>query len=154
QAATDPARAHPLLGAPLVRRSRDAVYEARLRPEVCWPLAEHRVAAGGYVLPGTGYPELARAAYADPFGDRARAVAIRDGCFTAPLELAAADEAGDVRVVLRRNGARVEATIASRPASAAAPPPAAFRKHASCTVEAVAAASGHGVDDHAPSAAA
>lgn len=58
------AHEHPLLGRPLVRDEREIAWLAHYGPRTHWVLAEHRLADGTALVPGTCYLELVRAALA------------------------------------------------------------------------------------------
>ncbi|HEB89883.1 MAG TPA: KR domain-containing protein [Deltaproteobacteria bacterium] len=83
-------------------RTRDShgrtVFRKNFSPQRDWVLDEHRTRAGQALLPGTAYPELARAALAE-YGE-AEAFEIRDLFFIRPLYLPDGENR-DVRVQLR-----------------------------------------------------
>jgi acyl transferase domain-containing protein/thioesterase domain-containing protein len=75
---------------PLLQRRRDhaktVAFQAVLDPREQWVLDDHRVRAGGPVLPGTAYVEAARAAVAQVTGNGA-VLEMRDLFFLAPLSV-------------------------------------------------------------------
>jgi NAD(P)-dependent dehydrogenase (short-subunit alcohol dehydrogenase family)/aryl carrier-like protein len=74
---------HPLFDR---RRTDDEmVFESTLAGPNHWVLDGHRNSQGVAIMPGTGYLELARAAFAEVFGYEA--VTLRDVYFISPLEI-------------------------------------------------------------------
>ena len=63
----------------------DIVFQSTWTPRAHWILDGHRNAQGQAILPGTGYLELARAAFGEAFGQEA--IAIEDVYFVSPLEI-------------------------------------------------------------------
>lgn len=89
---------HPLLEKRLVDAPREIVAATELRIDKQWLLAEHRLKTGAALIPGTGYMEIAAAAFSN---SRARGrVELRDVFFLAPLWVGAG-ESKDLRVQLR-----------------------------------------------------
>jgi acyl transferase domain-containing protein/thioesterase domain-containing protein/acyl carrier protein len=101
QAALDDTERHPLLGRLVQRSEHELVFEAELSVETHWVVAEHRLASGEAIVPGTAMVELARAALVEAAG--AGAVEIGDLSFLEPLWVL--DDASRlVRTSLRRDG--------------------------------------------------
>jgi acyl transferase domain-containing protein/thioesterase domain-containing protein len=104
---------HPLLDSCVVNTAEQRVYSTRFETGRHWLLNEHRLRQGGALIPGTGYLELARAAFAN--GAANSAVEINQLSFVAPLNVAD-DEAKEVRTILQRDGAGYSFTVVSRDA--------------------------------------
>ena len=64
-------------------------FVANCSAETHWMLSEHQVKDGPHVLPGTGFVELARAAFAEAFG--ASPIELTDLAFIAPFRLRAGE---------------------------------------------------------------
>jgi acyl transferase domain-containing protein/thioesterase domain-containing protein/acyl carrier protein len=90
---------HPLLGRRLIDTGDEIAYSAPLSYERHWVLAEHCMAAGRTVFPGTGYLEMAAAALTRGAFDHG--VEFEDVFFLAPL-LADPGQTRDARLDLRR----------------------------------------------------
>ncbi len=93
---------HPLLEERLLNMPNEIVYSSRFSEARQWVLAEHKLNAGlgsAALLPGTGYMEMAAAAF--PRGQKHGAIEFRDVFFLAPLQLGPG-ESREVRVQLRR----------------------------------------------------
>lgn len=90
---------HPWLGERLLETPAKAVYAGQFSQQRRWVLAEHRFKNGAALIPGTGYLELAAAAFAG--GPRDTAVEFQNVFFLAPLMFAAA-ESKEIRVQLQR----------------------------------------------------
>ncbi len=104
-------RPHPLLGRRGAAAAADVVnFTGALRPEDCWVLDGHRL-SGVPVMPGTGYLELALAAFVDVTG--AQAAEITDVGLTAPLAVPDGDSR-ELRVTLRKELAFFSFSIESR----------------------------------------
>ena len=73
-----------------------------------WLLDGHRIRGGEALIPGTGYLELARAAFTE--SGSARDVELRDVFFISPF-VVHADERRELRVKVRRNGGESEIVI-------------------------------------------
>ncbi len=67
-AAMGQAVAHPMLGVCTRRSDKGGEFIKVFSPEQDWVLDEHRIAQGDALIPGAGYIELARAAYAELTG--------------------------------------------------------------------------------------
>ncbi len=94
--------AHPLLGRAL-RGGDDALYATVLDGGQHWIMAEHRLADGPSLVPGTGYLEIARAALA-PWAERSGgALELRDVAFLSPLVLHGGAPR-EMRVAVHENG--------------------------------------------------
>ncbi|MFM9994462.1 MAG: type I polyketide synthase [Phycisphaerales bacterium] len=89
---------HPLLDERVSDAVDEVVYTSRFAARKHWILDEHRTRSGRAVVPGTGYLEIARAAFADAAGTEQ--VDLRDVTFVGPLAVGD-DEPRDVRVTLR-----------------------------------------------------
>jgi thioesterase domain-containing protein/NADP-dependent 3-hydroxy acid dehydrogenase YdfG/acyl carrier protein len=90
---------HPLLDERLLATPREVVYSSRFSQQKQWLLSEHRLKAGKALVPGTGYLEMAAAAYAR--GSTPGPIELQDVFFLAPLSLDTS-ESRDVRVQLTR----------------------------------------------------
>src|SRR5260370_11272747 len=90
---------HPLLDERLLATPREVVYSSRFSQQQQWLLSEHRLKAGKALVPGTGYLEMAAAAYAR--GSTPGPIQLQDVFFLAPLSLEVS-ESRDVRVQLTR----------------------------------------------------
>ena len=105
--------AHPLLG----RRIGDAAdrvsFQTTFKGTEHWLLDDHRSRTGDALIPGTGYLEIARGAFAE-LGDAA-AIELRRVFFVAPC-VVAADQDVELRTTLRRASADWELEIESRAA--------------------------------------
>ena len=93
--------AHPLLGPRLVSTGDEIVYSAPLSRERQWVLADHCLADGKAVLPGTGYLEMATAAFVQESFDSG--VEFEEVFFQSPLFIEPA-LTRDAHVNLRRDG--------------------------------------------------
>jgi thioesterase domain-containing protein/acyl carrier protein len=90
---------HPLLEKLLLETPRETVFSSQLSIEKQWVLSEHRLKTGNAVMPGTGYLEMASAAFAR--GHFRGAVEFQDVFFLAPMMLGSS-AAKEVRVQLIR----------------------------------------------------
>jgi acyl transferase domain-containing protein/thioesterase domain-containing protein len=88
---------HPLLDQRLAGSADGVVFRTSLTTQA-WVLDEHRTGTGVALVPGTGYLELARAAYQEARGQQQ--VEIQDAIFVAPL-IVADDTQVEMRVSLR-----------------------------------------------------
>ncbi|MET8002854.1 type I polyketide synthase [Nonomuraea glycinis] len=95
---------HPVLSHRHESAGRRPWYAATLSAETHWVLNEHRV-AGVPVMPGTGYLETARAAFAAavPSPAPGHVIELRDVAFVAPLPVADGSTA-ELRVLLTPSG--------------------------------------------------
>ncbi len=106
-----------LLGHPLVERClKDAaderVYATQFSRRTHWLLDEHRVLGGEALIPGTGYLEMVRAAFAHHA--QPRALEMRDVTFLAPFAVHA-DEQKELQIIIRRiDGAASQFALTSR----------------------------------------
>jgi acyl transferase domain-containing protein/thioesterase domain-containing protein len=89
---------HPLLGERLLATPREIIYSSRLSQQQ-WLLSEHRLKTGKALFPGTGYLEMAAAAFAR--GSTHTPLEFRDVFFLAPLTFDTSDSR-EVRVHLKR----------------------------------------------------
>lgn len=107
--------AHPLLDWRMVEGRGSESWVSWLSPEMHWVLGEHRI-AGECVLPGTGYLELARAAF-EQYSRRTLgegyALELRDVVFLAPMGVPA-DGEREVRTFLEKVGDVTQFRISSR----------------------------------------
>ncbi|NBC97369.1 MAG: SDR family NAD(P)-dependent oxidoreductase, partial [Deinococcus-Thermus bacterium] len=104
--------AHPLLD----RRRADAdgaVFQSTLAPRNHWILDGHRNTHGEAILPGTGYLELARAAFAEASGQDA--IALGEVYFVSPLEIRSGTQRR-LRVRLEPGEEGMAFTVESQPA--------------------------------------
>ena len=93
---------HPLLRERLLDTSHEIVYGGKFSAQGLWLLSEHGLIMNGAsnaLLPGTGYLEMAAAAF--PHGMGQEAIEFSDVFFFAPLMLMN-EETRDVRVQLKR----------------------------------------------------
>ncbi|MCU0621299.1 MAG: SDR family NAD(P)-dependent oxidoreductase [Gemmatimonadales bacterium] len=129
----DGALRHPLLQRELPAARGTRRFAAPLDVARHWLVADHRLADGTPLVPGTGHLELARAAYAAHA--HPDAVVLRDVAFRAPL-MVPASEARDVCVQLVPDGDGMRFSVLAR----SAPGTDAWTEHATGTVGAAAAA--------------
>ena len=90
---------HPLLDERLPTTQSEILYSTRLSQQEQWLLSEHRLKTGKALMPGTGYLEMAAAAFAR--GLLHGAIEFTDVFFLAPLTFDPS-ESREVRVQLRR----------------------------------------------------
>jgi len=93
---------HPLLQERLLETPQAIIYSTRFSQQREWMLSEHKLKVGEAVnalLPGTGYMEMAAAAF--PHARRQEAFEFHDVFFLVPLMLTI-EETRDVRVQLKR----------------------------------------------------
>jgi len=101
--------AHPLLGSAAAGGKGERTYRAALATSTHWILDEHRTRSGAALIPGTGYIELARAAWAEL--EPEAPLALRDVFFLAPLAVADGS-ARSIRTSLAADGALEVASVA------------------------------------------
>jgi acyl carrier protein len=92
---------HPMLQTRTLNTPEETVYASQFSPAQMWMLAEHSLNVGGErraLLPGTGYLEMAAAAFSR--GSRQGAVEFRDVFFLAPL-IVDIGESREVRLRLK-----------------------------------------------------
>jgi len=94
------ASTHPLLEERLLDRPGETVYASRFSVDRQWLLSEHRLTAGKALVPGTGYLEMAAAAFAR--GSLHGAIEFADVFFLAPLTFDPS-ESKEVRVQVVRD---------------------------------------------------
>lgn len=101
---------HPLLGECTLESADHWRWEAQWEPKEIWVLDEHRNEEQVPLLPGTGYLEIARAAFHDAFGTSA--CRIENAAFLQPLVV---DEEGvnSVSMDLVRTGNSYEFNVSS-----------------------------------------
>lgn len=90
---------HPLLENRLLETSTQTVFSSHFSVEHQWLLSEHRLKTGKALLPGTGYVELAAAAFSR--GSLHTAIEFRDVLFLAPFSIDPG-ESKEVRIQLTR----------------------------------------------------
>jgi acyl transferase domain-containing protein/thioesterase domain-containing protein len=90
---------HPWLDKCLLETPAEMVYASRFSCEKQWLLAEHRLKSGKALIPGTGYLEMAAAAFSR--GSFESALEFRDVFFLSPLTFDS-HESREVRVHLKR----------------------------------------------------
>jgi acyl transferase domain-containing protein/thioesterase domain-containing protein len=109
---------HPLAQRLLLDTRDERVVEARLSRATHWLLEEHQVKGGEALIPGTGYLEIARQAFALR-SDNTDAIELRDVTFLTPFVVRAGAER-DLRVHLRGlNTPAASFSIVGRAAGAA-----------------------------------
>lgn len=92
--------AHPLLEQRILATADEQIYVTRLSSTRDWLLDEHRFRGGDALLPGTGYMEMALAA----FGPINEGIELRHVSFLAPFSVADG-ETRDIRLRIRKEGA-------------------------------------------------
>lgn len=102
---------HPLLGRRLVETREQTIYASTLTCEGHWVLGEHCLKQGRAMLPGTGYLEIAAAAFGQ--GSFGSGFEFEDVFFLAPLSCDPGN-AKDLRVRLRRERSGMRFSILSR----------------------------------------
>jgi acyl transferase domain-containing protein/thioesterase domain-containing protein/acyl carrier protein len=102
---------HPMLGRCIVRTDHQTIFSANYGAEDFWFLDEHRIKGGQALVPGTGFLELARAAFAEIHPNDE--VAILNLGFLEPLEVADGTRR-EVRVLLDRTATRYDFKVTSR----------------------------------------
>lgn len=118
--------AHPLLDR-VEEEEGSQVFSSLFAPERQWVLGEHRIRDGHALIPGTGYLELARAAFAHEPGKGS--LVLRDVYFLQPFVVPQGrTRALKIRVKRRANGARV--SILGAPEHLAADPDTRWTEHA------------------------
>ena len=99
---------HPLLDRRVRRSAKEDVFSTVFSIADHWLLDGHRIRGGEALIPGTGYLELAQAAFRE--GGNARDLELRDVFFISPF-VVHADERRELRVKVRRNGGESEIVI-------------------------------------------
>lgn len=102
---------HPLLGERYSVGENEHHFVSDLAVQDLWILDEHRIREFGALLPGTGYIELMRAAFAA--SGQEGAVRIEELVFIAPLRVDPESPAR-IRTVLRRENSGFRCTVMSR----------------------------------------
>jgi len=92
---------HPLVERCLRDTPDERLFATRFSTATHWILDEHRIRGGEALIPGAGYLELARAAFAHHPQDRG--FEMRDINFLAPFAVGP-DEEKELRIRIRRNG--------------------------------------------------
>ena len=90
---------HPLLDERLLATPEEIVYSSHFSQQQQWLLSEHKLKSGNALFPGTGYLEMAAAAFAR--GSIHTPIEFQDVFFLAPLAVDAS-ESREVRVQLNR----------------------------------------------------
>jgi hypothetical protein len=99
---------HPLLDRRVRRTPKEDVFSTVFSIADHWLLDGHRIRGGEALIPGTGYLELAQAAFRE--GGNVRDLELRDVFFISPF-VVHADERRELRVKVRRNGGESEIVI-------------------------------------------
>lgn len=107
--------AHPLLDRRLPGGAAGEIFTSELGTDEHWILAEHRDADGTPLVPGTGYLEMVRGAFAESNDGPCE---IRDAVFVAPLAVEEG-ESVELRVEIAPDGDEQAFEISSRAASGA-----------------------------------
>lgn len=102
---------HPLLGTKTKNGPEEIEFVNKLNANEFWILNEHQSKHGEYIIPGTGYLELALASASD--GIDVKQFEISDTFFMKPVILKNGEEK-DIKVVLSKNKDAYEFTILSR----------------------------------------
>ncbi len=102
---------HPLLGRRVVHSEDETIFLAEYETAALWVLDDHRLATGDALIPGTGYLEIARAAFVA--ADMSSVCELRNFNFLAPLGVGN-NEKRAVRVRLQRAEEGFQVEIASR----------------------------------------
>ncbi len=102
---------HPLLGRRISDASDRVAFSTVFKGPEHWLLDDHRTRAGDALIPGTGYLEIARGAFAEL--ENATSVELRSVFFVAPC-VVGADEDVELRTILRRGAEGCEVEIESR----------------------------------------
>ncbi|MFZ2651072.1 MAG: beta-ketoacyl synthase N-terminal-like domain-containing protein [Burkholderiaceae bacterium] len=103
---------HPLVERCLKDAADERVYATQFSRRTHWLLDEHRVRGGDALIPGTGYLELVRAAFAHH--GQPRVLEMRDVTFLAPFAVHA-DEQKELLIMIRRiDGAASQFALTSR----------------------------------------
>jgi len=101
---------HPLLGHCIEQAENNTVYEVSLSVDELWILEEHKV-LGNYMLPGTGYLQIVRAAATELI--ESYGIEIHEATFITPLEVLAL-QAKTVRINVERVDEEFFITITSQ----------------------------------------
>ena len=104
---------HPLLDALIIDEPEKQVYSTCFSTASHWPVAEHRLMGRG-VMPGTGYLELVRAAFARRAAGQT--VVFSKVLFMSPLVIEDGEEK-EVRVTLTKDGDAYDFSVTSAPAA-------------------------------------
>jgi acyl transferase domain-containing protein/NADP-dependent 3-hydroxy acid dehydrogenase YdfG len=107
---------HPLFDERITEPSGHERFVAEFRPGRHWMLDEHRIAGGDALIPGSGYLELARAAFQHRSGNAP--IRMRDVLFLRPFAVKGED-GRDLQVRLEPNGGDFHFVIVGRPAGSA-----------------------------------
>lgn len=102
---------HPLLGSRVVNTESETIFLATYSVESLWVLDDHRLATGEALVPGTGYLEIARAAFRESGSNGG--CELSDFEFLAPLGVRDSEER-QVRVLVRHDEDGQAIEIASR----------------------------------------
>ncbi len=110
---------HPLVERCIKDGADERVYATRFSRKTHWLLDEHRVLGGEALIPGTGYLELVRAAFAHH--RQTRPIELRNVTFLSPFAVKP-DEEKDLQVQFKRatNGNAYQFSVTGRTAQAAA----------------------------------
>lgn len=102
---------HPLLGRRVLHSAEETIFLAEYESDALWVLNDHRLASGDALIPGTGFLEIARAAFVVAGGSSM--CELRNFNFLAPLGVDE-NEAREVRVRVARSDEGFEIEIGSR----------------------------------------
>ena len=122
---------HPMLGRCILRNDQQTIFSATYSVEDYWFLKEHRIKDGKALLPGTGYLEIARAAFTEVASEYE--VAILNLGFLEPLEVSDGSRR-EVRVSLDKSTTGYDFKVTSREIDAGSAIPN-WREHATATLE-------------------
>ncbi|QQS37255.1 MAG: SDR family oxidoreductase [Ignavibacteriales bacterium] len=106
---------HPLLGINSINNPDELEFTNLLQPENFWILNEHQTKQGDYIIPGTGYLELALASVKNGKADSVDQ--IKDTFFLSPV-LLKQDETKELKIKLNKVDDEYEFTVLSKPVSA------------------------------------
>ena len=102
---------HPLLDECLVNQADEVLFSTKLNVKDHWLLDEHRTGSGQALIPGTGFLEIARSAFAQVTSQPQ--LEICDLTFLSPLAVAD-EESKEMRVDLKRDNDRYTIAVTSR----------------------------------------
>ena len=124
---------HPLLDRCVLDSRDERTYLTTFSVDRHWLLAEHRVRGGDALIPGTGYLEIARAAFEQH--PQQRALELRDVSFLSPFAVGR-DEERELRISLRRDGRTANAFVISsrRPVGDNGDSPETWQEHVRGTI--------------------
>ena len=97
------ATAHPLLQKLVAESAKERVYSTRFNHKDFWMISGHRIRGEEALIPGTGYLELARAAFDERANGASGPVELSEILFVAPFVVHEGEEK-ELRVKLQKNG--------------------------------------------------